>query len=187
MLISHSAVTAGAISPAVASAGPAFVAPPVTADSTPLTEAQVTQYLVLKKALAAYWSSHQDALAAAQAQKLTSLDNSSSQMVVTQIFNYPELVKTDTAIASMFAKHKFTAESFTATQLVTLHAMMALVAVDSNKSAVPADTSLLGKNVAVVKAHRDELKAVGMTGQPNGSVGGIGGMLGSNAVYDIDP
>jgi len=79
------------------------------------------------------------------------------------VFDYPELVKQDTALAAIFVRNDFDPDQFEPTQLAAYSALGILAYDEANGTVLPAESTPLGKNVALVKAHRHELAAVGVT------------------------
>jgi hypothetical protein len=181
------AATVGASPVATVPAVPAFVVRGATVDSTyAITEEQLKNYIAVKKGLNSYWQGHKDAFNAAKAKGHQPTVTIGQQKLKIGVFDYPEIVKSDTAVASIFTTNKFSANTFEPMQVAAFEAVGALVISEASKAALPANTTTLGKNVELVKAHRDELKSVGVALQVGGGMGG-GGMGGMGGNDDLNP
>ena len=180
------AATVGSSPANTAPSVPAFLTPRVVvADSaTAVTDEQLTHYIAVKKALSAFWPAHKDLLKTAQASSHSPEIQIGQQKMKIGVFDYPALVKQDTALAAIFTANKFAPEQFEPTQVAVFQAVGAIVISTASNAALPANTTVLGKNVELVKPHQDELKAVGIALQANGGGGG-GGMGGGND--DLNP
>ena len=169
------AVTAGA---APLSATPAL-APVAIADrdSTPdpaLTAEQLAHYLAVKQALGPFWQAHAALLQTARTTAHARTVQIGQQQFPVGVFDYPALVKQDTALAALFTKNHFDPGQFEPTQVAVVHALGVLALATAGASALPESTTVVGQNIALVKAHQQELAAVGVALQVNSSAGGPG-------------
>lgn len=179
--------TIGARSAAVVPAAP-FAMLGVTADSGvadstyAITKEQLMRYITLKKALSAYWRSHK-----ASADSVRAIGHKATIVVYgykfqIAMFNYPKLVKKDTAVATIFTANNFLPEQFEPMQVAVLEARSVLAATENPIFEVPKNSPTLEENVKLVKAHRDELDLF-FGRRPNGTNGG--GIDGGN--NDLNP
>ena len=140
-----------------------------------LTAEQLSHYIAVKKALGTYWGdpAHATLLTTAQSSGHAIPVQLGSGQFPVIVFDYPSLVKQDTALASVFTQNHFTVAQFEPTQVAVFHAVGVLALATAGLGALPGNTTTLGQNVALVKAHQQELAAVGVALQVNG--GGQGG------------
>jgi hypothetical protein len=151
----------------------------------------LTHYIAVKKALRAYWKdpAHAALHKTADATKHTPTVHLEQMQFEIDVFDYPALVKQDSALMMIFAANHFAPEQFEATQIAAFTALGTLVMAEAIQSAtsnpapdLPSNTTTLGKNVELVKAHRDALWAVGVGFQGQASRAGV---VGSNK--DLEP
>jgi hypothetical protein len=177
------AATVGVSPAAAAPNAPAFVARGVTVDSTyAITEEQLKNYIAVKKALNAHWQSHKASADSARAVGHKPTVAIGQQKLQIGVFNYPEIAKKDTVVAKIFTTNKFSADQFEPMQIAAFQAAGTLAIDQATNVTLPANTTTLGKNIELVKAHQDELKAVGVAVQVGG---GMGGGMGGND--DLNP
>jgi hypothetical protein len=151
------------------------------ADSTvdpALTAKQLTTYIAVKQALATYW---QDAAHAALLQTAKSTGHSQTislgaQQLPVGVFDYPALVQQDSALGALFTQHHFAPAQFEPIQVAVFHALGVLTLAKAGSGALPASTTVLGQNIALVQAQQQALAAVGVVlRRGNGGGGGING------------
>lgn len=78
------------------------------------------------------------------------------------MFDYPALTSQDAALAALFARNDFKPSAFQPTQLAVYAALGALAYSEAVGVALPPDSTVLGKNVALVRAQRRALASVGV-------------------------
>jgi hypothetical protein len=152
---------------------------PVVADSgttVALSADQLTNYISLKKELVAFWQApeHAEALKAAQASGRNPNAQIGSFEVPVLVYDYPQLTKKYPDLAAIFKKNNFAPEQFEKIQVASVQAIGTLALAEANQIPLPANSTQLGKNVELVKAHRAALEAVGVKIEMQG--GGGGGM-----------
>ena len=143
--------------------------------AAPLTAEQLTHYIAVKQALATYWPAHTALLQTARSTGHAPSIRFGMQQLQVGVFDYPSLVKQDTALAAIFTKSAFAPSQFEPTQVAAFTALLAVVMHEATGSALPDTSTVVGKNVVLVTAHRKELAAVGVALQVNGGMG-MGGM-----------
>lgn len=125
-----------------------------------LTPALITPYVTAEKALTAYWAAHPDQAKAAKEHGQTvniDLDDKRQPGVIFRqktgfaIPNYPAEVRHDTAVAAIFSKAALDPAHY---QPMEQSVRAAIAAVLMQQ---PADSSVMGRNMAFVQAHRPEL------------------------------
>ena len=144
-----------------------------SAVETLLSAEQLTHYIAVKKVLGPYWQAHAELLQTAQATGHAPVIQAGMQQLEIGVFDYPNLVKQDAALAAIFTKNEFAASQFEPTQVAVFKALLALVSHEATGAALPAASTMLGKNVVLVKAHREELEAVGVALQTSGGKGSV--------------
>ncbi|MHB2034934.1 MAG: hypothetical protein ACYCVE_16430 [Gemmatimonadaceae bacterium] len=177
------AAAAAAASPATAAAqmGGMGTAAPATVDSA-VSAAQLAHYIAVKRALGPYWQAHQAFMQKAQAGGHNVPVQYQGQRVAVGVFDYPSLVKQDTALAAIFTSNHLAPELFEPVQVAVYHALLAVVYGRAIGATAPDGTTPLGRNAALVAAHQAELAAVGVALNVNGGGGGgMGGGMGNGS------
>jgi len=127
-----------------------------------LTAEQLARYIAVKQALGPYWGSHPDLLQTARStahRLVVSLPDGQLPVVV---FDYPALVKQDTALAAIFSTNQFAPTQFAPTQVSVNKALGLLAYHAAQGTALPASSTVGGKNVQLVHQSLMELTAVGV-------------------------
>ena len=155
---------------------PALAAAVDSTATVALTDKQLAQYIAVKKALGAFWGAPANAelLKSAKSSGHAPVVQLGQQQLKVGVFDYPNLVKRDSALAAIFTTNHLAPEQFEPTQVTVFQALGTLVMAEAQGGAVPANTTTLGKNIELVKAQREALKAVGVALQVN-TGDGMGG------------
>jgi hypothetical protein len=153
---------------------------PTAADSTvtiALSAEQMRHYIAVKQALMPFWQApaHAALLGTARATAHAPVIRAGMQQVSIDVFDYPNLVKQDAALAAIFTTNHFAPSQFEPTQVAAFTALLALVEHEAMGGALPGGATVLGRNVEMVKAHRQELAAVGLTLQVSDGMGNMDG------------
>ena len=133
------------------------------AKGSPLTAEQLTHYMAVKQALGLYWGSHQDHLQTARSTAHTPVVSLPGGKKTVTVFDYPALVKQDTALAAIFSTHQFAPTQFEPTQVSVYEALGLLAYHAAQGTALPAPSTVKGKNITLVQQHLMELAATGVT------------------------
>ncbi|MHB2034943.1 MAG: pepsin/retropepsin-like aspartic protease family protein [Gemmatimonadaceae bacterium] len=164
----------------LAEAGIALPRPAADAGKlTALSAQQLERYISVKKALAAFFQSpaHAGLVAAATALGHRDAIKTGDGVLKITVFDYPLLSSQDAALAAVFRAGHFAPDKFEPTQVAVYQALGTLANAEAEGAALPDTSSVLGRNIALVKAHQAELAAVGVkVGTSAGSsMGGMGG------------
>lgn len=149
---------------------------------TPLTTEQLTTYIAVKQALSIYWqdTTHAALLQTAQSTAHSPTVSIGGQQFPVGVFDYPALVTQDTALATIFTQHHLAPTQFEPTQVAVFHALGMIAFANAGGGALPASTTVLGQNIALVKPQQQALAAVGVALQVSGG-GGQRGSQGGGA------
>lgn len=156
--LQHAAVTAAHHPTAVDAAGGLPPAPAPTA----LTEALLTHYLTFKRALNPFCDAHVAICKTALRTERTAYLMVGTEIVPFKVFDFPQLVTQDTALAALFTATQFHALQYESVQAAVYGALGVLAAHERSGMALPDATTVEGRNLALVRAHQQDLAAVGM-------------------------
>jgi hypothetical protein len=121
-----------------------------------LTPAIVTPYAATEKALAAYWAAHPDQAKQARdhghAMNFSMTNKGQTTVQSLTVPDYPMVVQHDTAVAAIFTNAQLSPALF---EPIERSVQRAVAAVILQQQA--ADSTVMGQNMAFVRAHRPEL------------------------------
>jgi hypothetical protein len=131
-----------------------------------LTAEQLAHYIAVKRTLGSYWGSHPDLLHTAQSTAQRLVVSLPGGQLPVGVFDYPALVKQDTALAAIFSINQFAATQFAPTQVSVNEALGLLAYHAAQGTALPASSTVGGKNVQLVHQYLMELATVGVSAPP---------------------
>ena len=131
-----------------------------------LTAEQLARYMAVKQALGPYWGSHPDLLQTARSTAHNLVVALPGGQLPVGVFDYPALVTQDTALAAIFSTHQFTPAQFAPTQVSVNEALGLLAYHATQGTALPASSTVGGKNIQLVHQSLMELAAAGVSAPP---------------------
>ena len=141
------------------------------ADSLQLTPALLSHYLAVKRALIPFWRAHPALEDQAQEHPLSPTVQVLSSQGTPEtkrlgVWDYVTLARADTALAHLFVQCKLRPAQFAPVQVAVYRALYTLRASEAAAprplAALPKNTSVAGRNIALVRAQRQALAAVGV-------------------------
>ena len=155
---------------AAAAKAKAEAATPDSATVT-LTANDLERYIAVRQALGLYWQAHAAQFQSARANAQMSTVSFGGQQLQVGTLDYPALVKQDTALAAIFTKNNFPVAQLQPTSMAVYTALIAVALHQEMGAPLPPDTTVVGKNAALVTAHEKQLAAVGLALRTNGDNG----------------
>ena len=131
-----------------------------------LTPGQLARYITVKRAIGFYWRSHPDLFQAARSTTRNLVVSLPGGQLPVGVFDYPALVTQDTALAAIFRANQFAPAQFAPTQVGVSEALGLLAYHAAQGDALPASSTVRGKNIQLVQQSLMELAAVGITAPP---------------------
>jgi hypothetical protein len=128
-----------------------------------LTAEQLARYMAVKQALGPYWGSHPDLLQTARSTAHNFVVSVPGGQLPVGVFDYPALVKQDTALAAIFSTNQFAPTQFAPTQVSVNEALGLLAYHTAQGTALPASSTVGGKNIQLVHQSLMELAAAGVS------------------------
>jgi hypothetical protein len=157
--------TIGMHAPAAAQAPLGSDAPSSASDSL-LTAERLAHYMAVRRALPPYWNSHSDLLHTAQSTAHRFVVSLPGGQLPVGSFDYPALVKQDTALAAIFSINQFAPTEFAPTQISVNEALGLLAYHAAQGTALPASPTVRGKNIQLVQQYLMELATAGVSAPP---------------------
>ena len=127
-----------------------------------LTAQQLASYMAVKQALGPYWRSHPDLLQTARSTAHNLVVSLPGGQLPIGVFDYPALVKQDTSLAAIFSTNRFAPTQFAPTQISVYEALGLLAYHAARGTALPAASTVEGKNIQLVQQSLMALAAAGV-------------------------
>ncbi|HEX6965067.1 MAG TPA: M1 family metallopeptidase [Gemmatimonadaceae bacterium] len=136
-----------------------------------LTANDLERYIAVRQALGSYWKAHAAQFQSAQQNAQVATVSFGGQELKVGTLDYAALVKQDSSLAAIFTKNDFPIAQLQPTSMAVYQALIAVALHQEMGAPLPPDTTVIGKNAALVTAHQKELAAVGLALRTNGDSG----------------